>query len=212
MFTLKLSMSKLKQSSDPILPGESVASIEEFEGGKNTYIDNGLIRSAAVGHKVLDFKRRTVRIEQKNPPILPKLGDILVGYVEMLFSSMMSIRVLYINDTKSTSGFSAISSVKIGSSGGGWSRDRGDRRGRTIFRVGDILRGRVVSLLNSTIHITIEEKEFGVVYTTCFNCGGDTVPVNKSVKCIECGVVEERKLTSDYGKETFRLIQKTGKA
>ena len=39
-------MSKLKQSSDPILPGESVASIEEFEGGKNTYIDNGLIRSA----------------------------------------------------------------------------------------------------------------------------------------------------------------------
>ena len=89
----KVSMSKLKQSSDPILPGESVASIEEFEGGKNTYIDNGLIRSAAVGHKVLDFKRRTVRIEQKNPPILPKVGDILVGYVEMLFSSMMSIRV-----------------------------------------------------------------------------------------------------------------------
>ena len=160
----------------------------------------------------MDFKRRTVRIEQKNPPILPKLGDILVGYVEMLFSSMMSIRVLYINDTKSTSGFSAISSVKIGSSGGGWSRDRGDRRGRTIFRVGDILRGRVVSLLNSTIHITIEEKEFGVIYATCFNCGGDTVPVNKNVKCIECGVVEERKLTSDYGKETFRLIQKTGNA
>jgi exosome complex component CSL4 len=212
MLTLKLSMSKLKQSPDPILPGESVASIEEFEGGKNTYIDNGLIRSAAVGHKVLDFKRRTARIEQKNPPILPKLGDILVGYVEMLFSSMMSIRVLYINDTKSTSGFSAISSVKIGSSGGGWSRDRGDRRGRTIFRVGDILRGRVVSLLNSTIHITIEEKEFGVIYATCFNCGGDTVPVNKNVKCIECGVVEERKLTSDYGKETFRLIQKTGNA
>ena len=98
------------------------------------------------------------------------------------------------------------------SSGGGWGRERGERRGgKTIFRVGDIIRGRVVSLLNSTIHIVIDEKEFGVLYTLCFNCGGDTVRVNNNtLKCIECGMYEERKLTHDYGKETFRLIHKTG--
>ena len=171
---------------------------------------DGTIRSKAVGTRVYDFKRRIVKINQKNSPMLPKIGDVLVGYIEMLFGNMISVRILYINEKKSYAGFSAIASTRIGGSnsgGGGW-RERGERRGRTIFRVGDIIRGRVISLLNSTIHITIDEKEFGVLYTLCFNCGGDTVRVHNSVKCIECGVYEERKLTNDYGKETFRLIHK----
>jgi exosome complex component CSL4 len=65
-------------------------------------------------------------------------------------------------------------------------------------------------LLNSTIHITIDEKAFGVLYTLCFNCGSDTIRSNNIVKCIECGAFEERKLTDDYGKETFGSIHKTG--
>ena len=204
-------MIKDKHAVTPIFPGEQVALIEEFEGGKNIYITDGTIRSKAVGTRVYDFKRRIVKINPKNSPMLPKIGDVLVGYLEMLFGSMMSVRVLYINEKKSYAGFSAIASARTGSGGsnnsggGGW-RERGDRRSRTIFRVGDIIRGRVISLLNSTIHITIDEKEFGVLYTLCFNCGGDTVRVHNSVKCIECGVYEERKLTHDYGKETFRLI------
>jgi exosome complex component CSL4 len=79
-----------------------------------------------------------------------------------------------------------------------------------MFRIGDIIRGRVISLLNSTIHITIDEKEFGVLYALCFNCGGDTVRLNSTVKCIECSIFEERKLSNDYGKETITLIHKTG--
>ncbi|HYY65919.1 MAG TPA: exosome complex RNA-binding protein Csl4 [Nitrososphaeraceae archaeon] len=198
-----------KQITTPILPGEQVAYIEEFEGGKNTYVTDGLVRSTAVGTKVYDFKRRIVKIDQKNSPMLPKIGDIIVGYIEMLFGSMISVRVLYINDKKSYAGFSAIASIRISGTGGG-GRERGDRRGRIIFRVGDIVRGRVISLLNSTIHITIDGKEFGVLYTLCFNCGSDTVRLNSSIKCIECGTYEERKLTHDYGKETFRLIHKAG--
>ena len=200
-------MKTQRPSALPILPGEQVASIEEFEGGKNTYVNNGLVRSSAVGTKVYDFKRRIVKIDQKNSPMLPKIGDIVVGYIEMLFGSMFSMRILYLNDKKSEAGFSAISSARLGGSGG---RDRGDRRARIIFRIGDIIRGRVISLLNSTIHITIDEKEFGVLYALCFNCGGDTVRLNSTVKCIECSIFEERKLSNDYGKETITLIHKTG--
>jgi exosome complex component CSL4 len=198
-----------KQITTPILPGEQVAYIEEFEGGKNTYITDGLVRSTAVGTKVYDFKRRIVKIDQKNSPMLPKIGDIIVGYIEMLFGSMISVRILYINDKKSYAGFSAIASIRTSGTGGG-GRERGDRRGRIVFRVGDIVRGRVISLLNSTIHVTIDGKEFGVLYTLCFNCGSDTVRLNSSIKCIECGIYEERKLTHDYGKETFKLIHKAG--
>src|SRR5919109_1216815 len=199
---------RTRLTNSPILPGDHLASIEEFESGKNTYIENGCIRSMTVGTKFYDFRTRTVRIDQKNSPMLPKIGDILIGYVEMLFGSMLSIRVLFINGKRSASGFSAITSARVS---GGWGRERGDRRGgKIVFRFGDIIRGRVVSLLNSTIHIVIDEKEFGVLYTICFNCGGDTVRVNSNtIKCIECGLYEERKLTHDYGKETFRLINRT---
>ncbi|AIF85238.1 putative RNA-binding protein (consists of S1 domain and a Zn-ribbon domain) [Candidatus Nitrososphaera evergladensis SR1] len=187
-----------------MLPGEQVASIEEFEGGKNTYLtQDGTIRSAAIGTKAMDLKRRVIKIEPKNAPMLPKIGDILVGYVEMIFASMISVKVLYINGVESTSGFSAIASMRVG--GGGR-----DRRERPIFRTGDIIRGRVMSLLNSTVHMTIAEREFGVLYTTCFMCGGDTVKVNDTVKCIECGAWEPRKLTNDYGKETLRQIFRAG--
>ena len=206
----KKRLENIQYTNTPIIPGEHLASIEEFESGKNTYVDNGMIRSAAVGKKVYDFRTRIVRIDQKNSPMLPKIGDILVGYVEMLFGSMLSIRILFINDKKSSSGFSAITSARV--SGAGWGRDRGDRRGgKAIFRVGDIIKGRVVSMLNSTIHIVIDEREFGILYTICFNCGGDTVRVNNNtIKCIECGLYEDRKLTPDYGKDALLPIHKAG--
>ncbi len=188
-----------------MLPGDQVASIEEFEGGKNTYVaPDGAIRSAAVGTKVYDLKRRIVKIEQKNSPMLPKVGDIVVGHVDMIFSSMVSVKILYLNDKKFGAGSSAIASARVGA------RDR-DRRGdrRAVFRTGDILRGRIISLLNSTVHITLAEREFGVLYALCFMCGGDTVRTNdNTIKCIECGAFEDRKLTHDYGKETVRLILK----
>jgi len=199
-------MSKVAQ---PALPGESVASIEEFEGGRNTYLaPDGTIRAAAIGTRVYDLKRRIVKIEQKNSPMLPKVGDLILGYVEMMFSSMVSIKVLCINDKWSDAGFSAIASARLGSRAD--IERRGDRR--ATFHNGDIARGRVISLLNSTIHLTLAEKEYGVMYALCFMCGGDTVRTNEStIKCVECGAFENRKLTHDYGKESLRLIQKTGR-
>ncbi|MDQ3726652.1 MAG: hypothetical protein M3307_00245, partial [Thermoproteota archaeon] len=102
----------IKDNNKPMLPGEHIASIEEFEGGKNTYVaSDGTMRSAALGTKVYDLKRRIVKVDQKNSPMLPKVGDIIVGYVDMLFSSMVSVKILYINDKRSDAGFSAIASA-----------------------------------------------------------------------------------------------------
>lgn len=198
-----------KEDSKPILPGEHIASIEEFEGGKNTFLaSDGTVRSTTVGTRVYDLKRRIVKIEPKNSPMLPKIGDVIVGYVEMMFSTMVSIKVLYINDRWSDAGFSAIASARLGTRAD--IERRGDRR--ATFHNGDIVRGRVISLLNSTIHLTLAEKEYGLLYAMCFMCGGDTVRTNEStIKCVECGAFENRKMAHDYGKESFRLVLKAGK-
>jgi exosome complex component CSL4 len=141
----------IKENNKPMLPGEHIASIEEFEGGKNTYIaSDGTVRSSAVGTKIYDLKRRIVKVDQKNSPMLPKVGDIIVGYVDMLFSSMVSVKILYINDKRSDAGFSAIASARVGGRG---DRDRrgGDRR--ATFHTGDIVRGRVWSALYLVLHV-----------------------------------------------------------
>src|ERR687883_90572 len=127
---VKIYMIKERHKSSPILPGERVASIEEFEGGKNTYVYDGLVRSKILGTRLYDFKRRIVKVDQKNSPTMTKVGDIVVGYVEALFGSMISIRILFINDKRSESGFSAIASTRLSGPGisSGWGRDRGERR------------------------------------------------------------------------------------
>ena len=88
-------MDKGNESMAVIIPGEHIAMIEEFEGGKNTYVLDGDIRAATVGIPSYDLKRHIVKIKQKNSPILAKIGDIVVGYVEMLFGNMLNHFLYY---------------------------------------------------------------------------------------------------------------------
>ena len=201
-------MNKIREN-DNIIPGNSISVIEEFEPGKNTFVIDGDVRSAVIGKPVVNMASRILGIKQKNPPLIPKIGDIVVGYIDMLFGNMISVRVIYINDMYSHSGFSAIVSSRISNMGSnynsGW-RER-NYKGKLIFKVGDIIRGRVFSLLNSSIHITLEDKDLGLVYTICFSCGNcDLIKVQGGLKCTSCGNFEERKVSIDYGKEAFTLL------
>lgn len=182
------------------LPGDKVASMEEFEPADGTYDSNGVVRSSRIGKTVFDLKKRVVRIDEKaKTALLPKVGDLVVGFVDMLPGNMVSMKILYINDRKSEAGFGAISIMKGG---------RG-RRG-VMFRVGDLVRAKVVSLLNANIHVTFHDANLGVIYTVCHSCGNDVVRVNGNVKCVECSATEERKLAEDYGKVNLILSRYQG--
>ena len=203
-------MKNLENSKALIFPGDHLSFIEEFEGGPNTYISNGSVRSSSLGIKTYDLKQRRVDILGKKKAVFPKIGDIIVGYVEMLFGSMLSIKVLYINNKKYNSGLSVIASGKYSDIyGNNHRRDRyRERRIRFIYRVGDIIRGRVYSFLNSSAHVAINENNFGVIYSTCYSCGGDTIKLNNSTKCIECGITEDKKLSDDFGIQSLISLRK----
>ncbi|MFQ5941376.1 MAG: exosome complex RNA-binding protein Csl4 [Nitrososphaerales archaeon] len=171
------------------LPGEKIALIEEFDAGNGTYEDNGVIRASGIGTVLFDYKKRIVQVEKKNKAQLPKAGDIVVGFIDMVPGNMVSMRILYVNNKKTDSRFTAISLMRGG---------RG-RRG-VMFKIGDLVKARVVSLLNANIHVDFRDSNLGVIYTVCHSCGGSVVRVDGRVKCIECGTTEERKLVQDYGK------------
>ena len=191
-----------------ITPGILLSVIEEFDAGKNTYVDEGDVRSSVIGGSTVDFSDRILNVKQKNPPMIPKIGDIVLGYIDMLFGNMISVRILYINEKFSKSGFSAIASTRMFYSGGNYNSNWRERsyKSKYIFKVGDIIRGKVYSLLNSSIHLTLDDKDLGVVYTICFSCGNEFTKVPGGLKCNSCGNFEDRKVSIDYGKESFTLL------
>lgn len=199
---------KKTRENNRIIPGILLSVIEEYDAGKNTYVDNGDIRSSAIGGSSISLPDRILNVKQKNPPMIPKIGDIIVGYIDMLFGNMISVRIVYINEKYSKSGFSAIASTRFSTSSGGYGsswRERG-YKGKYVFKVGDIIRGRVYSLLNSSIHLTLEDKDLGVVYTICFSCGNEFTKVPGGLKCNSCGNFEDRKVSIDYGKQSFTQL------
>ena len=68
-----------------ITPGLLLSVIEEFDAGKNTYVDEGDVRASVIGGSAIDYSDRILNVKQKNPPMIPKIGDVVVGYIDMLF-------------------------------------------------------------------------------------------------------------------------------
>jgi len=194
-----------KKTSGMVFPGEYIAEIEEFEAGRNTFILDGTIRSSVLGKKEYDFKRRTIKIDQINSQELPKIGDVVMGFVEMLFGSMISVKLFYVNNRLYTSGLSAIASARMGNNKG-WNRDRYNKKPKSIYRIGDIIRGQITSLLNSSIHLAVDGTDFGLLYSLCLNCGGDTVKINNGIKCIECSTYEEKRVANNYGTSLLKSL------
>lgn len=188
-----------------VFPGEYIAEIEEFQAGNNTFVLDGTIRSSVLGKKEYDYKRRTIKIDSINSQELPKIGDVVMGFVEMLFGSMISVKLFSVNNKLFTAGLSAIASVRTGNNKG-WNRGRYNRKPKSIYRIGDIILGQITSLMNSSIHIAVDGTNFGLLYSLCLICGGNTVKINNGVKCIECSTYEEKRVANDYGTNLLKSL------
>src|SRR5947199_8806669 len=62
-----------------VLPGDEIATAEEFEPGEGTYEKNGLVFAATPGVLVLDPGNRVARVRALNPPAELPVGDTAYG-------------------------------------------------------------------------------------------------------------------------------------
>jgi len=162
--------------------------IEEFEPGEGTYAYGGEVRSLRLGELVLDLRERRVNVKPvREMDRVPRVGDKVQGVVQSGQGNIINLEIQVINDKFSREGFTGMLQA----------RTPGPRR-TTICKPGDILRARVVSNLNSIIHLAMDRSDEGVVCTVCSVCGGRVVRIRNRVKCIECGNIEDRMLASDF--------------
>jgi exosome complex component CSL4 len=182
----------IAKKGNTVLPGDKLATIEEFIPGTGSAAVDESVVSTVVGDIEPDMANRVMNVKpvKSAEKSLPKPGDYIIGFVDSAQPSMAQITILAINDVVSDKQLSAMLSL------------REDRRRRSSpLKSGDIVRARVISTMNSIYHLALEGPNTGVVKTQCSNCGGDVVAmVRDRVKCRECGFVDERLLADDFVK------------
>jgi exosome complex component CSL4 len=176
-------------------PGEKVAVIEEFNSGEGTYLQESNVRSLHVGKVRKNLSERSINIKHPNSEdILPQLGDIIMGVVETAQTKIANIRIESINGRLSKAGFTGMLQLISNQSSG-----RGRVKRGASCKSGDIVRALVFSITNSIIHLSIDRHDLGVLKATCSICGGVFIRLEDRLKCVDCGFIEERRLSSEYG-------------
>ena len=177
-------------SENAVFPGDKLASIEEYEAGFKTFDDGDMVRAATVGESVLDKETRTASIKHPKMLSIPRVGDIVIGTVAAVMSSMIAVSIDYINGKPTTSKVECVCSTR-------------NMRIRNVALVNDIVTLKIISHLNGTIHAVIDEPHLGVLYTKCRKCGGKVITMRDAIKCTECSWIDERKLSTNFGHMDF---------
>ncbi len=191
-------MSQTKARARTVLPGDKLAVSEEFLPGKHTYEDSGLIRSLVAGAVNKDPKNMEISVKPAARAQTVRVGDWVTGQVEVAQTNSAGLKIYYVNGERMDKDFSGSLSLR------GMGGPRGAPR-MTPVKLGDIVRCRVFSLVNGMIHLSIDERELGVVHALCGNCGRPLLQGGANrAKCEECGNVEDRKLADDFGNAPIR--------
>jgi len=186
--------SAAQKSGELVLPGERLGVIEEFVPDAGTFVKDGVIYSKLVGRAMLDFVTRRVSVSPAGRGvIIPKLGSTVIGQVLSVQPENATVRIFQVEDKELSGAFIGVLHIS----------DVHLRYVDSMFEIcksGDIIRARVISEKNQTYHLSTKEKELGVVYAFCSNCGATLESKRQNMHCPKCGRIEGRKTTFDYGK------------
>jgi exosome complex component CSL4 len=172
------------------LPGEKIAFLEEYLSGENTFDDGESIRSTMIGEAKFDKSERIASIQNKKSVPIPKIGDEIIGIVEASLGSLIAVSMQYINGNPINSNVECICTTR-------------HMRRKNVALVKDIIKLKIINRINGTIHASMDEPNFGVLFTKCRKCFGEVIQNKDAVKCKDCGWFDDRKLSSDFGKADF---------
>ncbi|MEM2272795.1 MAG: exosome complex RNA-binding protein Csl4 [Candidatus Bathyarchaeia archaeon] len=189
-------MSKEKRSGRFVVPGDKIGVIEEFIPGYGTYVVDGVIYASNTGFLLIDPKSRIASIQPASRKICaPKVGNIVVGYVWNIQTTMALIRIIKIEKNFLSGFFTGI--LHISEVDVKFTKDILD-----ALKPGDIMRAKVISETNKAYFLSTKGGNLGIILALCSKCGGTLrlkTRKDKKLYCEECGNIETRKIASDYG-------------
>lgn len=190
-------MNEVKRSGQFVIPGEKLGVIEEFISNAGTYVRDGSIFSRVVGRALMDLMNKRVSVYPlARGASVPCVGNIVTGNIRSVQDSTSTLRIFKIGMKHLSGFFSGVVHVS----------DASFRYVESMFdvcRMGDIARAKVISDKNGTYHLTLKGENLGVIYAFCSSCGRILTKKRARMVCENCGNIENRKTTMDYGKGTI---------
>jgi exosome complex component CSL4 len=178
-----------------VLPGQKLGVIEEFIPDLGTFVDDGIIYASNTGLVLMDLSNKTVSVYSKVLNFnFPEVGNVVIGIVKAVQSSQAIIRINMLGK-KALSGFFT-GAIHVSDVSFKYTDNMSN-----IFKVGDIVRAKVISRTNKTFHLSTKGNNLGVISSYCSLCGEILSIDRKRLLCKKCGSIENRKISVDYGKD-----------
>ena len=184
-----------------VVPGDRLGVIEEFTSGPGTYVEDGIIHSKITGRTLLDMLNRQVSVYPLvEAATIPHVGDVIAGMASDVKSKNAIVTIFQVGD-KPLSGFFK-GALHISGVSHGYVDNMFN-----VCKSGDIVKAKVISTENRSLFLSTADKDLGVIQAHCSLCGHLLQPIDRGLRCSNCGNVERRKLSPDYGKELTREMK-----
>lgn len=180
-----------------VIPGEFLGTEEEYLAGEGTYIEGESIRASVCG-TLLEQNRR-LSVAHGTPLRAYGVGSIIIGRVENIVEpialvSMQMGGALEQADERfgDNPDYAVLHASMI---------KRGYVRNvRDEYRIGDIIRAKIVDMRNGEMRLSTDSEELGAIKAFCSKCRHPLRQEGRLLKCEQCKATENRKLAKDYRK------------
>lgn len=185
------------ETGDFVIPGDFLATAEEFISGEGAYEEDGEIYSLSTGVVLMDAREKKISVHQKTSmPPSPERGDVAIGLVEGVRGQMANVSVGILRgreDRQLPSSGDAI--IHISKVSDDYIEDLDQQ-----FKPGDIVRAKILSTNRGSMRLSTVGDGFGVLVALCSKCRTVLEKKNSKLKCPNCGNIETRKIPKDYRK------------
>lgn len=187
-----------------VTPGDNLAYIEEFLSGEHTYIDGDIIRSSIKGLVKVDWINRIISVDPIRTLSLLREGTYIIGRIVNISGVFGYVKIFFASRDGKTWDM-----LKYPQMGVIYPPYRVAEASK-VYSIKDEIYGVIVSTKNRILHISIRNKDHGVVKSLCKYCG-EAMHVIKHekrlyLKCEACQNTETRKLSPLYGRGIIKKL------
>ncbi|MDO8647137.1 MAG: exosome complex RNA-binding protein Csl4 [Candidatus Diapherotrites archaeon] len=185
-----------KKDSNIVMPGDFLSTEEEFTPGLNAFSnDEGRVLSDSVGIPSFNIQKHEVDVDKKSRTVkVAGIGNVVFGRI-MLVKDNMVVLELFGSECNGeprrllqSSGTIMVSRVS----------NNYVKRLDDEFRIGDLVKAKIVESNSYGIELTTSEPNLGVIRAFCITCRQELGMFSGKLKCTNCGSQEQRKTATDY--------------
>lgn len=175
-----------------VMPGDVIATAEEYVPGKNAIESNGDIISLTYGSLRKDDNNLTISVMNPKRKISLYSGQIVYGQIIKMDQRRATVKVGAVFDKK-------LGLVKYFIDGSIGMSSQYGRNNEPSMHIGDIIRAKILRIGDRGLDLGIFGRNLGVLKTLCTKCRLPMVRKNSSLYCDNCERSEIRKVADDYG-------------